>query len=758
MRFLTALMLSVLVCVPASILSAGETTPPDQVLKIKVQPDKAPDCTSLKTIVETVTKDSKTNDAKAIAIYNFMQLSHYHRNYPQEEGGVPVLKEINNYGWSLCGGLHSEQSALWRQLGWGWRFVGWDGHTTVEAQYDGKWHYLDIFLKFYAWMPDGKGGRTIAGEDDLTSRSKELITDAFTLDKSRNVVYMNNNPFAMVGASKANWRAPSFLCCGDDLAGTIGGLKTHHVAGSPEGWAGINHADGTYNTDVNLAPGFALTNRWDGEPDAWFWGGSKIAPAHTCGGHKDTRNDPGIGLVLEPYITAKPSRNFANGTLSFTPDFSSDALLKSFVSTDNVKYADKTLVPASGDKPGVVVFRLASPYLVTKASGSATGVEKIEVSTDDGKSFVPADAKDFSAPLKGKLSALVKVSFKEPLKELKFETTVQNNPGSLPYLSPGKNTITVSVGDAAALGNNKLVVTYAYKLGSRTKSFEQLCEQGKEVAKQHNAKWADTITCVQKTFNAKDLPATFDIDCPTPKGQYPVYPRMVFLRREVLAPGASALALPEGSTEAKTAETDELATLPNPFTVGAEDPPVIKPRATKTVEIPLTYVQFNDISGAVAEKGSLRWPKSPGEAAKVVAGVVLINGDLKDLPAKNIAAARLLVPITRGHNSAPGQLGAAFLKAPVEKGAAVDFKALPDVSGIAIIPKHPDTNDYSPAKVFPIDVTKTVRSIAAGEIKFNGVALRMVPNASVDDGYTVRCDVSPTDKVVLQVDVYTDAE
>ena len=110
---------------------------PGLVAAIKVLPDKAPDCSSLKSIVESITRDCKTNDEKAIAIYNFMQLTPLPFAYPGEPGGLPVLKEINCYGWSLCGGLHSEQSALWRQLGWGWRFVGWNGHTTVEANYDG---------------------------------------------------------------------------------------------------------------------------------------------------------------------------------------------------------------------------------------------------------------------------------------------------------------------------------------------------------------------------------------------------------------------------------------------------------------------------------------------------------------------------------------------------------------------------------------------------------------------------------------------
>ena len=71
---------------------------------------------------------------------------------------------------ACAAGCTPSESALWRKLGWEWRFVGWNGHTTVEAKYDGRWHYLDVFLKFYAWMPDpnAPGGRTIAGEDDLT--------------------------------------------------------------------------------------------------------------------------------------------------------------------------------------------------------------------------------------------------------------------------------------------------------------------------------------------------------------------------------------------------------------------------------------------------------------------------------------------------------------------------------------------------------------------------------------------------------------
>jgi hypothetical protein len=81
--------------------AAGPAGPPALVRQVKVQPDKAPDCTSLKSIADSVTRGCTTNDEKAIAIYNFMQLSHYHRQPPGEPGGVSALKEINCYGWAL---------------------------------------------------------------------------------------------------------------------------------------------------------------------------------------------------------------------------------------------------------------------------------------------------------------------------------------------------------------------------------------------------------------------------------------------------------------------------------------------------------------------------------------------------------------------------------------------------------------------------------------------------------------------------------
>ncbi|MGA2496199.1 MAG: hypothetical protein ABSH20_00570 [Tepidisphaeraceae bacterium] len=740
----------------ATVLMAAEVASapqPDGIVRaIRVLPDKAPDCSSLKSIALSVTRDCKTNDERAIAIYNFMILAHYHRQYPSEPGGVPVLKEINAYGWSLCGGLHSEESALWRELGWDWRFVGWNGHTTVEANYDGRWHYLDAFLKFYAWMPDANapGGRTIAGEDDLNNNAQKLIADAFVLDKGRAAVYAKDNRFEIVG-EKANWTAPALLSCGDTIADVIGGLKTHKPAGRQDGWAGINHATGNYSADVNLAPGFALTNTWEAVADGWYWAGSKVAPAHTCG-NKDLRNSPDAGLVMEPYN--QHVRSFTNGTLIFAPDFASDGVLRSFAASANVRFAGGALVPAQAGSPASVTVLLQSPYIMTKATGTAEGADSVEVSIDGGKSFKPADVKDFTAAVKGQVIALVRVNFATALKSLRLEALVQNNPGSLPYLSPGKNTVSVSAADAKALGENKLVVTYAYCPGYRSKSFEQLCDEGKEVAKQHNATWAETPTVVQKTFAATDLPAKFDIDIPTPKDKHPVYPRMLFVRREVIAPAAKPLPLPANAQEPKTGANDELKTLPNPFLMGSQPPPARIVRPTRTATIELKPGHFVTRAGDVPATDFIKWPKNANEKIEPMA--FLIGGEVTGLPAlKDLAGARLVFPAIRAHEQAATQVGVVNLKTAFEPGAKYDFANFGDVLGTVVVPKQgKDAPDWNPPKEFTIDITRYIRSLAMGEAKFQGFALRVVPERGIDDGWTVRINLPKQPRVYIEINTF----
>lgn len=557
-----------------SVILADETTV-KPVKAIKILPDKCADSSSLKSIAESVTKGCKTNDEKAIAIHNYMQISHYHRNYP--EGGS-VLREINSFGWSLCGGLHAEQSALWKELGWKWRFVGWPGHTTVEAEYDGKWHYLDVFLKFYVWMPDATApmGRTIASQDDM-AKNTDLLKNTFV--EKGGIYYLKDDPYEVVNG-KANWTAQSFLVCGDDLPSCFEGAKKRNNAGQADGWMGQQHATGDYSADLNLVAGESLTNTWDGVPEGWYWPGSKAAPAHTCPNNKDLRGSSSAGLVLEPYF--KHQRSYCNGSLVFAPDFSNASVLKSFYATENVKFENGTLVPIATGTPASVTVLLSSPYVMVKASGAAEGADSFEVTSEnsykvtDLKTFKAADMANFGDAVKGRVNALVKIGFKTSLKTLKLEAVVENNSGSLPYLSPGKNSVAVTVEDPNALGDNQLVVTIAYAPGYRSTSYDDLCSQGKRIAAQVDAVWAEAPTVVQKIYTAKDLPAKIEINVPTPKGKFAVYPKMIFVRRELISAKGKPMPLPENAQTYKVGPEDELQTLPNPFLIGLNFPAEVK--------------------------------------------------------------------------------------------------------------------------------------------------------------------------------------
>jgi hypothetical protein len=305
-----------------------------------------------------------------------------------------------------------------------------------------------------------------------------------------------------------------------------------------------------------------MENSWDqlATPEESWPVKDNQKPGHTCG-NKDIRNDPGCGPVLEPYF--QRVRSYSNGQLSFVADFSSDAILKSFAAIENAKIEGGALVPVKADAPASVTVTFESPYRIVNITGTADGAENFENTV-----------KGASDHAKGQLKADVKITFKTALKSLRLDTIVMNNSGALPFLSPGKNKVAVTLADPKALGANKLVVTYVYANGFRDKSYEDLVKEGRRLAIQAYATWTtNTPVVVQKTFTAKDLPATFDIDCPTPKDKFPVYPRMFFLRREILTPAGKPLPLPENAQAYKPASADELKTLPNPFLVGTQPPP-----------------------------------------------------------------------------------------------------------------------------------------------------------------------------------------
>jgi hypothetical protein len=298
------------------------------------------------------------------------------------------------------------------------------------------------------------------------------------------------------------------------------------------------------------------------------------------------------------------------------------------------------------------------------------------------------------------------------------------------------------------LGHNRLVVTYAYCLGSRDRSPLEIFERDAEIARGHYATWSATPIVVQKTFT--QLPATFEIPVPTPRGGQPVYPRMVFLRREVLAPGQSPAPVPQEPSTPHVGRGEYLAEVPVPWLIGTGSPGTPDNRPMQSKVYPPTRLLYVSKQGEVYEHQFIKWLKDDSDA-----WILLADFDLPQLPEpRALAAAKLIVYVQEAHDRAPMQAAAVGLRAPFEPGQAYNFEQLGDVAGTTLLARGNGPGDpFVPPRRYEIDVTRLARAWSRGEPRY-GLALRIIPNRSVDDGWTVRFTPDPDRPVELEIATY----
>jgi hypothetical protein len=470
------------------VCAQGPATSFAEVRAFKITTDKTVDASSLASIVKDVIAHSgaKTNDAKAIALYEYLHNTIFHHAYPTEAApqSVGPLKVINAYGWGLCGGQHTVLKALFEAAGWKCRYVGWPGHTTIEVFYDGKWHYFDVFLKCYYWTKDK---RRVAGQADIAA-----------------------DPAIVRDAVKAGRAARQNLCCGDTAEGVIDGCKARKVVGDVKGWASVTWRDQGYSPLVNLPAGASLRLDWKAEP-----GGFVVPnkPEHTCG-IKDFRADKVLGPRVEHY----GPRNWSNGVFVYAPDFSRPGDVADIQLTGATAKNGKLVAAGKG----VAVFKLGLPYPYVRARLDTVfegGAGKVSLSTDAGKTWKVAPAGNLSKHVKQKYDLWIKLEFPGTLAKVRLNALVEHNRGALPYLAPGKNVVTVSADKNKLPKDRVLTVTYAYQEATVSHPERRTRFDGREV----------TYGKVKKvTKKVTSLPYTFEIHV---KGNTP--PRMISLERVV---------------------------------------------------------------------------------------------------------------------------------------------------------------------------------------------------------------------------------
>jgi hypothetical protein len=402
---------------------------------LRVTTDRTVDPRSLETIVRDVIRlaGAKTDDEKAIAIHTWLHQAIFHHAYPVEKTpqGVGPLKVLNVYGWGLCGGQHTVLKALFETAGWTVRYRGWPGHTTIEVQYGGRWHYFDVFLKCYYWTKDRS---TIAGQDDII-QDPSIVLDA---------------------VKEGRIPAQHYLCCGDGAEGVVEGCrnsKPYPPSKPADGWASVTGRDQGYSPSLRLPAGATLRLDWKGEP-----GRTAIDTkgAHSCG-NKDFRSDPQLGPLLEHYGT----RNHSNGTFVYAPDFSRRADAED-VDLQGASAREGKLA-ASGS--GRAIFRLKLPYAYVSGRLDAAfegGEGKLWISGDGGKTWAAAAAGDVTPLLRQRYDVQVKAEFPGTLASFRLEAVIEHNRHALPALLPGANAVAVSAGSALP-ADRTIKVTYAYQ-------------------------------------------------------------------------------------------------------------------------------------------------------------------------------------------------------------------------------------------------------------------------------------------------------
>ena len=63
---------------------------------------------------------------------------------------------------------------------------------------------------------------------------------------------------------------------------------------------------------------------------------------------------------------------------------------------------------------------------------------------------------------------------------------------------------------------------------------------------------------------------------------------------------------------------------------------------------------------------------------------------------------------------------------------------------------------FDPPRVYELDITREVRAWSRGEKTPHGLAVRIVPNRGVDDGWTVRFSPAKDKPVELKIETFAD--
>ena len=404
------------------------------------------DTYSMRTFAQFPRWRDLKDDARAWEIYKYLadkQTGLFHMNVvregPDQLGEFSEVRDpvkiINVYGYAYCGILGPVMAGVSEEAGIGpsrtLSLPDWK-HSTSEAFYQNRWHYLDLDVRAVFRRADG----TLASMDD-----------------------------ARWDASLWHDRGPLFFP-NDPLETTRAIYQKTHV----DYFYRFNQTGHTM--DYVLRPGEQFIRWWQPQGGRWHH-----LPAYNASKWM-------VQLLSAEPRGPKPNHrdftvhNYGNGRFTYEPDLtdrSNDVELGAYELENMVVSEDGLTLKDPGT--GHVVFEVRTPYVIVPWVGkldstaddreasvvemSATGA-KVSVSVDNGLTWGPVSERritgthprqyDLTEETSGRYGYLLKVSLNgQPqeavVRSLKMTTWVQVAPATLPALHKGHNQMTLLAGD-----------------------------------------------------------------------------------------------------------------------------------------------------------------------------------------------------------------------------------------------------------------------------------------------------------------------
>ncbi|MCW5979163.1 MAG: hypothetical protein KIT09_13890 [Bryobacteraceae bacterium] len=115
----------------------------------------------VESIVAEVTRDAKTDEEKALALWQWVLYKRFQRS-PDGRSALHPVRAMNGYGYGICGHTSAWLKRLWQAAGLDARVQEIWGHTVAEAYYNGGWHMLDGNVKVFYLDRDNRSIASLA--------------------------------------------------------------------------------------------------------------------------------------------------------------------------------------------------------------------------------------------------------------------------------------------------------------------------------------------------------------------------------------------------------------------------------------------------------------------------------------------------------------------------------------------------------------------------------------------------------------------